>query len=133
MSTKYLLDTDIIIYWLKGIYPQIDKKIKELSSKFAISTITVAELYFGAYNSNKRDNNILIIDRLISKIQVIELDIKAGQIFGKIKAQLKSRGKIISDSDLFIASIAISNNMTLVSNNERHFLRIRQLKTEKWI
>ena len=56
-----------------------------------------------------------------------------GKIFGKIKADLKKEGKIINDSDLFIASIAISNKMRLVTNNDKHFKRIEDLKIENWI
>ena len=53
-------------------------------------------------------------------------------IFGKVKADLKKKGEIVSDSDLFIASTTISQNLTLVTNNERHFRRIDGLKIENW-
>lgn len=134
MEIKYLLDTDIVIYWLKGDYPRINHKIKTIETEYvSISTITAAELYFGAYNSSQREENISLIDELVPEIQLVAFDEKAGKVFGEIKAELKRGGNIISDSDLFIASVAVSNDMILVSNNERHFSRISELRLENWI
>ena len=63
---------------------------------------------------------------------MVDFDENAGKCFGEIKAYLKSKGKIICDSDLFIAAAAISNNFTLVTNNEKHFKRIEGLEIENW-
>lgn len=134
MDKFYLLDTDIIIYWLKNKYPKINQKIKALSNEYIfISSIAVAELYFGAYNSTKREENRNIIDELLKEINVVDFDENAGKCFGEIKSDLKSKGKIICDSDLFIAATAISNSFTLVTNNESHFKRIEQLELENWV
>ncbi|MCH8292089.1 PIN domain-containing protein [Candidatus Poribacteria bacterium] len=135
MSTKtgYLIDTDIIIYWLAKKYPQIHQKMTQIDeSQIFLSSVTVAELYFGAYNSSKPDENCELLDELTSELKIISFDGKAGVIFGKVKADLKKKGEIVSDSDLFIASTAISQNLTLVTNNERHFRRIDGLKIENW-
>lgn len=133
MDKFYLLDTDIIIYWLKNKYPKINQKINAISNEYIfISSIAVAELYFGAYNSTKKEENISLIDELLKEINVVDFDENAGKNFGKIKSDLKSKGKIICDSDLFIAATAISNNFTLVSNNESHFKRIEKLEIENW-
>ncbi len=133
MTENYLLDTDIIIYWLKNKYPKINNKIKQISENcIYISSITVAELYFGAFNSKQKDKNIFLIDKLLKTINVINFDENIGKIFGNIKADLKNKGQLINDSDLFIAATAISNNMILVTNNERHFKRIITLKVENW-
>lgn len=132
-NKTYLLDTDIIIYWLNNKYPSINKQIKKAGNKFIrISSITVAELYFGAYNSAKTKENMDLIDNLVGKIMVVPFEGKAGKCFGEIKTSLKNKGRIISDSDLFIAATAVSNNFILVTNNERHFGRIENLKTENW-
>jgi len=130
----YLLDTDIVIYWLKNKYPEINKKIKKIDEEcIFISSITVAELYFGAYNSAKQEENKQLIDELLGKINVIHFDESAAECFGKIKSLLKSQGKIICDSDLFIAAAAISNDLVLVTNNERHFERIDSLGITNWV
>jgi len=133
MSDCYLVDTDIIIYWLKDTYPQIKKKIEKIEDGcIFISSITVAELYFGAYNSSKLDDNLKLISELISEINILNFDPKSGEQFGKIKADLKNKGKMLNDSDLFIAATAISNNLTLVTNNEKHFQRIENLTIKNW-
>lgn len=133
MSDYYLVDTDIIIYWLKDKYPQIKKKIEKIEEcRIFISSITVAELYFGAYNSSKLDDNLKLISELISEINILNFDPKSGEHFGKLKSALKNKGKMLNDSDLFIAATAISNNMILVTNNEKHFQRIENLTTQNW-
>ncbi len=134
MNEHYLLDTDIVIYWLKNKFPKIDRKINESSDdNIFISSITVAELYFGAYNSSKKEENISLIDDLLAEINVIDFDENAGKCFGEIKSDLKSKGQIIGDSDLFIAAISISNHFILVTNNEKHFKRIETLQIENWV
>jgi tRNA(fMet)-specific endonuclease VapC len=133
MSDLYLLDTDIIIYWLKNKYAEINRKIDAVPGDcIFISSITVAELYFGAYNSSKKEENIALIDDLLTEINVIDFDENAGKRFGEIKAELKRKGKIICDSDLFIAAAALSNNLILVTNNESHFNRIEKLEIQNW-
>lgn len=130
----YLLDTDIVIYWLKNKYPEINKKIKKIDEeRIFISSITIAELYFGAYNSAKQEENKQLIDELLEKINVIHFDESAAECFGEIKSLLKSQGKIICDSDLFIAAVAISNGLILVTNNKRHFERIDRLGITNWV
>jgi tRNA(fMet)-specific endonuclease VapC len=133
INNLYLIDTDIIIYWLKNRFPSINKKFTTLEKHcIFISSITVAELYYGAYNSSKIRENLELVRELISEMNIVDFDSKAGERFGKIKANLKSRGEIINDSDLFIASIGISNRLTLVTNNENHFRRIDGLEIENW-
>jgi tRNA(fMet)-specific endonuclease VapC len=130
----YLLDTDIVIYWLKNKYAVINKKIKKIDEeRILISSITVAELYFGAYNSAKQEENKQLIDELLEKINVVHFDESAAECFGEIKYLLKSQGKIICDSDLFIAAAAISNDLILVTNNKRHFERIDKLGITNWV
>ena len=62
----------------------------------------------------------------------MDLNAECGKVFGRIKAELKRKGEIINDSDLFVASIAIGNEMRLVTNNDRHFSRIEDLVIENW-
>ncbi len=131
---NYLLDTDIIIYWLNNTYPSIQQRIEHVdNNQIYISSITVAELYFGAYNSSKIDENINLLEEFTSEIGILPLDKKCGKVFGKIKSDLKNTGEIVNDSDLFIASIAINNNLCLVTNNEKHFSRIKDLHFENWV
>jgi len=68
-NKAYLLDTDIVIYWLKNKYPSIDTQIRQINNEFVfISSITAAELYYGAFNSVKKDENVRLIDDLLENI-----------------------------------------------------------------
>ncbi len=92
----------------------------------------MAELYYGAHNSSKPTQNIQLIHDLGNELEIIPFDHKAAERFGHIKITLKEKGEIVNDSDLFIASIALSRGLTLVTNNERHFSRIEGLLVENW-
>ena len=130
----YLLDTDIVIYWLTDRFPQIQERIDRLDrSDIFFSAIGVAELYFGARNSNHPQDNQELIDELVSWVTVLDFDHAAGALFGRIKAELKQSGRPINDSDLFIAATAISHDLGLVTNNLRHFERIPFLRIENWV
>ena len=130
----YLLDTDIVIYWLTDRFPQIQERIDRLDrSDIFFSAIGVAELYFGARNSNHPQDNQELIDELVSWVTVLDFDHAAGALFGRIKAELKQSGKPVNDSDLFIAATAISHDLVLVTNNLRHFERIPFLRIENWV
>ena len=130
----YLLDTDIVIYWLTDRFPQIQEQIDRLDrSDIFFSAISVAELYFGARNSNHPQDNQELIDELVSWVTVLDFDHAAGALFGRIKAELKQSGRPINDSDLFIAATAISHDLVLVTNNLRHFERIPFLRIENWV
>jgi tRNA(fMet)-specific endonuclease VapC len=133
-NQAYLLDTDIVIYWLKNHYPKINETIKKIPEEYLfISSITLAELYFGAFNSTKKEENKRLIDEFLETINIIHFDEEAARYFGEIKSLLKNQGKILNDSDLFIAATAISNDLILVTNNEKHFKRIDRLGIENWV
>jgi tRNA(fMet)-specific endonuclease VapC len=129
----YILDTDICVFWLKG-----NRSIEMIIEKQGIENvfvtiITACELYFGAYNSQKKDDNMSALDDLFSMIGIIQTTSEVARIFGETKTRLKKFGKLINDADLLIASIVIANNGILVTNNTTHFERIPDLKLENWL
>ncbi len=129
---KYLLDTDICIYWLKG-RNEVREKINQLDrSEIAICSITVSELYFGAYNSSKIDKNLITAETFIQSLPVISLSNETLKKFGQLKAKLRQAGTPVADFDLLIASVAITEDLILVTNNIRHYQRIVGLKLENW-
>lgn len=129
---KYLLDTDICIYWLKG-KSIVRTKVEQVGwSDIAICVITVTELYFGAYNSNKIEQNLKTAENFIQSITVLPLNNDTLRKFGQLKAQLRKVGTPVADFDLLIASVAISKNLILVTNNTRHYQRITGLNLENW-
>jgi tRNA(fMet)-specific endonuclease VapC len=129
---QYLLDTDICIYWLKG-KSTVRTKIEQVDrSDIAICVITVTELYFGAYNSNKIEQNLKTAENFIQSIAVLPLSNDTLKKFGQLKAQLRKLGTPVADFDLLIASVAIAQNLILVTNNTRHYQKITGLNLENW-
>jgi len=130
---KYLLDTDTLIYWLKGNQSIEEKALAVGLAQLGYSVISHAELYFGAYNSLQKDKNLQAIQLLNQKLELVDFSAGSAQLFGKIKADLKQQGNIILDADIMIAAIALTNELTLVTNNAKHFIRIPSLSLENWV
>lgn len=130
---KCLLDTNICIYWLKG-NARIEQKVIALGrDNVSISFITVSELYYGAYKSQRIDQNLSTIRRLTGQLNVIESDEAISEEFGRIKALLENAGTIIDDADIYIAACSSVYGLTLVTNNTKHFRHIKGLKIDNWM
>jgi len=130
---KYLLDTNICIYLLNG-NESLKKRVREIGVfSISISNVTLAELYFGAYNSKKVDKNLQRINLFKKNLAVYSDSDESAEAFGQFKSRSRSEGKIIDDFDILIASIAFTNNCVLVTNNPNHFERIEGLQIENWM
>jgi len=130
---KYLLDTDTCIFWLKGNEHIEQKAMSYGIDNLAISFITVSELYYGAYKSQRVDKNIALVRKLTDQINVVESDDAIGETFGSLKASLENVGLIIDDADMFIAACALVHGLTVITNNTKHFRRIKGLKLDNWV
>ena len=128
----YLLDTDTIIYSLKGD-DAIKKNLeRHLADPLKISVITLMDLYYGAYKSNRVSGNLAKIKTIESSFEIIPSGNESAEIFGRLKASLQQTGTPLDDFDLIIASCALAHNLILVTNNEKHFSRIESLKLDNW-
>ena len=130
---KYLLDTNIIIYVLKRRPAEVLKIFNTNASRMAISSITLSELIYGAEKSPNVSKNLEVIEEFISHLDVLPYDAKASQHYGQIKAVLERKGEIIGENDIHIAAHAISQGLTLVTNNLREFKRVANLALENWV
>ncbi len=128
---KYILDSDILIYFLKGERKIVDKVLSLSKKNLYITIINYTELLYGIYNSTNISQNKEKILPFLDSFKILQFDKKSSEIFAKLKSKLKKEGKIIADMDLMIASITISNNATLFTNNLKHFERIKNLKILK--
>ena len=128
----YLIDTDIIIFALRGDKTVLAKFEENKNIPISISMITYAELVFGAKRSQNERTNMLKVNRIREIYPVEELNIGIMELFADIKANMYSKAKRIEDMDLFIAATAIYNDLTLVTNNTKHFKNIPLLKLENW-
>jgi tRNA(fMet)-specific endonuclease VapC len=130
---NYLLDTDTCIYWLNKRQSVKDKLLAAGWSRTAICSITVAELYYGAYNSSRVAENLRIVELFARQLHVVPLYDNVLRRFGEIKAELRKKGQPLPDFDLLIASVALAENRVLVTNNIRHYERITGLRVENWV
>lgn len=128
-----ILDSDILIYFLKGNKIVVDEILKLSNQELFITRINYTELLYGAYNSTRIEENLKKIKPFLSQFIILEFDEKSSEIFAKIKAKLKKDGNIVADMDLMIASISIANNKKLVTNHHKHFEKIKDLKILKWL
>ena len=131
---KYMLDPNLCIYIMKKNPPQVLEKFLSLNSnEVGISSITQAELEFGACKSNNPLKNKLTLMIFLAGIKILPFDEKAATEYGDIRAALERRGTPIGANDLLIAAHARSLQLVLVTNNLKEFERIDNLKIENWI
>ena len=128
----YLIDTDIIIFALRGDKTVLAKFKENKNIPISISMITYAELVFGAKRSGNEQKNMIKVNRIREIYPVEELNIGIMELFVDIKANMYSKAMRIEDMDLFIAATAIYNDLTLVTNNTKHFKNIPLLQLENW-
>lgn len=129
---NYVLDTDTIIYLLKGM-PSITERIASISmGEINTTIINHAELLFGAYNSTRKQQNLKKAEMFLHNIKILPFCEQASTIFAEQKAWLKKHGTLMADLDLMIASITLRHEMVLVTNNRRHFERLKNLQLENW-
>jgi tRNA(fMet)-specific endonuclease VapC len=131
MNKEYLLDTNICIYFLKDKYG-IPDKIKRIGRKKCfISEITLAELYFGACNSNNKLEKMKGVKALEEFFTVIPL-YEILEDYGDIKSFLRKNGQPLEDFDLLIGATAVAKNLVMVTENVRHLSRIPNIQVENW-
>ena len=127
----YLLDSDILISLSRGNRAIQDRMDRAGLSRCAISEITLAELYVGAYKMGKKRLEPIL--RFLEETFTIVPISSAVKTYAKIRVNLESEGISLEDMDLFIAATALANGYTLVTHNTRHFSRVPRLKLADWI
>lgn len=131
---RFLLDTNICIYIIKQKPPKVFEKFQTLNlSDVGVSSITVAELEYGVYKSQRVAQNRAALTQFLIPLEVLPFDEKATQIYGQNRAELERRGIVIGAMDMLIASQAISLGLILVTNNVREFSQIPNLTLENWV
>ena len=131
MMNGYLLDTNICIYLLKGQRGIVEKIEVTGCDNCFITDVTLVELWFGAYNSNRIEQQKRGISYLEQLFNVISIK-DSVELFGSNKSYLKSRGTIIDDFDILIGSTAIKHNLIMVTENVKHLSRLPGITVENW-
>ena len=131
---KCLLDTNICIYLIKTRPDQVLRRFREYAvGEIGVSSLTVAELQYGVWKSQHREQNQRALSQFLIPLLIIDFDEQAASVYGKVRATLEAQGTPVGSLDTLIAAHALSLGVTLVTNNVREFSRVPELKLENWV
>ena len=131
---KYLIDTNICIYIMNKRPAAVIKKFKQFEpGDIGISTITVSELQYGVAKSTQREKNEVRLAEFLAPLEILPYDETAASVYGDIRYQIEKRGQSIGSLDLLIAAHAVSKGLTLITNNDKEFKRVKELQVENWV
>ena len=131
---KFMLDTTTCIYIIKKKPPDvIERFIQTEISQIGISSITLSELSYGVSKSSKPEQNQIALAQFIAPLEILPYGDDAAQYYGTLRTHLEKQGTPIGSLDMLIAAHALSTDCTLVTNNEKEFVRIPKLKIENWV
>jgi len=131
---KYLIDTNICIYIMNKKPFNVIQRFKQIKmGEIGVSTITISELQYGISKSKQRRKNKIRLNEFITPLEILPYDESAAKAYGDIRYELEEAGKSIGPLDLLIVAHAMSRNLTVVTNNDKEFKRIKKLKVENWV
>jgi tRNA(fMet)-specific endonuclease VapC len=128
---QYLLDANAIIALLNDTTSPIARRVRRHAPReFGVSAVVIHELYYGAFKSQRVEQNVARVDAL--QFSVLEFDEEDARQAGQIRAHLASKGTPIGPYDVLIAGQAIARELTLVTHNTSEFQRVPGLTVEDW-
>lgn len=131
---KIMLDTNICIYIINNKPQYIkDRFLQYRIGNIAISSISVAELYFGVEKSQYKEANTNALNTFLTHLEVIDFAHKEALTYAKIRADLEYKKSLIGAMDMLISAVALANDLTLITNNTKEFQRVKNLKIENWV
>ncbi len=130
---RYMLDTNLCIRVLRDRPAGLRERFNAEAAALCISTVTLAELFFGAEKSAKPVENRQQVEAFAARLEVLPFDSDAAAHFGDIRADLARRGQVIGPYDLMIAGHARSRGLIVVTGNLGEFDRVDGLRTEDWL
>lgn len=130
---RFMLDTNICIYAIKNRPASVLEALRSHEAAgIGVSSITVAELYFGVAKSAS-SRNMKALEHFLEPLEIADFDPRAAQVYGDVRNRLERMGMPIGPLDTQIAAHAIALRVTLVTNNLREFSRVPDLKLENWV
>lgn len=134
MQPRFLLDTNICIYIRQERPEAVLRRFRRLRpGEAALSVITYGELIYGATKSSRREAALATLRELVQWLPPLPLPEGAAETYGAIRFELAAKGEMIGNNDLWIAAHAVASGLTLVTNNEREFRRVRGLTLQNWV
>jgi len=130
---RYMLDTDMCSYIIRKHPASVLKRFQTLAmEQLCVSVVTYAELIYGVERSRSRRINRPVIEDFVRHLDVMDWDTAAADQYGVIRAELEAAGTLIGAMDMMIAAHAKSIKAVLVTNNQKHFNKVRGLKIDNW-
>ena len=123
----FLIDTDWAIDYLRGVTAVAGRVAELAEDGLGLSVISLAELYEGVYYSRDPEASASALARFLHIVQVLPIDEATCRIFARERGRLRAAGTPIGDFDLLIGATALRHDLTLLSNNRRHFDRLEGL------
>lgn len=128
----YLLDTDIVVFFLRN-KKNIAEHLALLSpNDVFVSEVTVAELEYGNRCSGRYEENKYMVERFLSSVNIVPFS-DAILLYAEERYRLRMLGQSIEDFDLLIGCAAVSENLIMVTNNAKHYSRIKGIRIENWV
>lgn len=128
----YLVDTNICIYAMKGLFPAMNRRLIDDREQIFVSSVTVGELEYGATKSRWSERTRQIFQAFLANYIIVPFDENDAIVFGKIRAQLATNGTPIGAYDAMIGAQGVARNLTVVTHNTKEFRRIPGLLLEDW-
>jgi tRNA(fMet)-specific endonuclease VapC len=122
---KYLLDTNIVIDLFSGDSDVI-AKIQSIKNPF-ISSITIGELYYGAYNSGIPHKHIKQIEDFLTISKIVNVEYSTAKYYAEIKTQLRKNGTPIPENDIWLSATTIENDLILVTK-DKHLKMVKNIE-----
>jgi tRNA(fMet)-specific endonuclease VapC len=130
---RHLLDTNTCIHYLNGADPSVVERWQgHPPEDLVICSVVRAELLYGAHKSRNTEPALAKLESFWMPYVSLPFDDTAARAYGRLRAELERAGTIIGPNDLMIASIALSQDLLVVSNNTREFERVPGLAVEDW-
>jgi predicted nucleic acid-binding protein len=130
VTLRFLVDTDWAIEYLKGRAEIVERLDTTKSAGLGISIISLAELYEGVHYSRDPKQSEEGLNKFLSGVEILGLDAETCRIFGQQRGRLRKEGRLVGDFDTLIAATCLRHNLTLFTNNRRHFEVFEQLTIE---
>jgi tRNA(fMet)-specific endonuclease VapC len=129
----YHLDTNTCVYALKGTFPAIQSRMRELDpGRIRVPSMVRGELLLAAEKSQAREKTLRQIERFLRPLAVVPFDEAAATHYARVRAELERRGEVIGPNDLVIAATVLAHGGVLVTHNVREFRRVDGLALEDW-
>lgn len=131
LINRYMLDTNMVSHFIKGVSNVRDKVVSVPMSELGISAITEGDLLFGLAKKTDAKQLSMVVHEFLIRVDVLPWDSVAAACYGRLRADMQKKGKILDNLDLLIAAHALSLGLMLITN-DRAFTQVKGLKIEDW-